>query len=158
MKYYKILLVAFFTISLVLSCTLESEYALPNNEKIMPELLGEWKSSENANEVLKFSKKNDKIYHVLFNVNNDKNNEMTAYLHTIEDHVILNLIETKDNKTTNMFHKVSVSDDQLTYYEVNTKIAKSEINSQKELLQYFKNNIHKEDFFINPNVVNRSRK
>lgn len=155
MKYLKKILIAFFTISLVLSCSLESEYALPNNEKIAPELIGKWTDPNNKNDVLKFTKKNRKMYNVSIKVNEEKPDELSAFINNIDGHLILNLIEKTNDSTTNLFYKISVHQDQLTYYEVNDKLVKSEIQSQKDLLQFFQNNIDHKEFFINPTVLHR---
>ena len=53
------------------------------------------------------------------------------------------------NKITNVFYGFKVEGNTLIFSEVNKKLRNKEFKSQTELLEFFKENINREDFFIN---------
>lgn len=50
---------------LVISCTLESKFSLPNDEKINPELIGEWYNGKGNEDKLTIKKHGEKTYKLL---------------------------------------------------------------------------------------------
>ena len=50
MKTYKQRITGILILLIMVSCALESQFALPNDEKIIPELIGEWISVENSDD------------------------------------------------------------------------------------------------------------
>ncbi|MGB0837424.1 MAG: hypothetical protein ACPGRE_04940 [Flavobacteriaceae bacterium] len=145
----------FFLILVMLSCALESKYALPNDEKINLGLLGQWYSDEDEEgTILKISKESETRYTLTF-IEKGKEQEMTAFSKTIKGHTILNLISVNEGKTTNIFYGFVLKDDELTYYDVNDALKKEDFKSKEELLAFFEKNVSRNDFFLEPIVLKR---
>jgi hypothetical protein len=53
------------------------------------------------------------------------------------------------NKITNVFYGFKVGGNTLVFSEVNKKLRNKEFKSETELLDFFKENISRDDFFIN---------
>lgn len=154
MKSYTKKILSTIILLLVISCSLESTFSLPNDEKIQTELIGEWTSKETTNEFLKIEKKSDKTYNIII-AEKDKTEKLLAFSKTINGFSIMNIITEYDGKITNVFYGFNIEGDTLTYSEVNNKLRENEFNSEIELLDFFKEKINRDDFFINRIVLVR---
>lgn len=142
-------ILSLFILLFVMGCALESKYALPNDELINNNLLGEWYGPEETDSFLRITKRTDKTYTVTF-VDKEKKEVLQAFSKSIKGYNILNLITTTDNKTTNTFYGFTVDGNSLTYFDVNDGLRKDDFGSKEELLDFFEKNISKEDFFQEP--------
>ncbi len=61
MKTYKQRITGILILLIMVSCALESQFALPNDEKIIPELIGEWISVENSDDRINIIKNRSRI-------------------------------------------------------------------------------------------------
>ena len=142
-------ILSLFILLIAMSCALESKYALPNDELINTNLLGDWYGPEETDGFVRISKRTDKTYTITF-FENDEKRVSQAFSKSIKGYNILNLITTYDNKITNTFFGFTVNGNSLTYFEVNRALKKDGFSSKKELLNFFEKNISKEDFFQDP--------
>lgn len=136
----------------LMSCTLESQFSLNNDEVINEGLLGVW-SDENNEGFLKFEKYNDKTYKVtLIEPENSekKEKELLAFTSTIKGVQLLNLIINDRDVVTNSFYGIKLEGNALTVYDINKKDVKKDFKSKAKLLKFFQKNITKKDFLINP--------
>ncbi len=139
---------------LMISCSLESKFSLPNDEKIKPELLGEWYIEKDNTVRITILKNSDISYKFLLN---EKGNteEFISFSKTIKGVNLLNIKTEYNGKTTNVFYGFNIKDNSLVLLEVNEKLRTEEFDSESDLLTFFENNIDKEDFFINPTKLKR---
>lgn len=133
---------------LVISCSLESKFSLPNDENINPKLIGEWYNGKDNDEKLTIIKYGEKTYKLLLK-DKEKTDEIISYSKTVNGFQIMNLKTEYKNKITNVFYGFKVEGNTLIFSEVNNKLRNKEFKSKTELLDFFKENINKDDFFIN---------
>lgn len=145
MKKYTLSLVILF---LVISCSLESKFSLPNDENINPELIGEWYNGKDNDEKLTIIKHGEKTYKLLLK-DKEETDEIISFSKTIKGFEIMNLKTEYKNKITNVFYGFKVEGNTLVFSEVNKKMRSKEFKSESELLVFFKENINRENFFIN---------
>jgi len=138
----------------MISCALESKFSLPNDEKIKTELIGEWSTEKNTNEILRIEKNDDKTYKLIF-VEKEKTEELIAFSKTINGFNIMNLITEYEGKVTNVFYGFNINGNALTYSEGNDKLRENNFDSETELLNFFKENVSKKGFFTNPVELRR---
>ena len=143
-------ILSLFILLIAMSCALESKYALPNEELINTNLLGDWYGPEDPDNFVRISKRTDKTYTVTVFEKDEKQAVSQAFSKSIKGYNILNLITTYDDKTTNTFFGFTVNGNSLTYFDVNRALKKDGFSSKKELLDFFEKNISKEDFFQDP--------
>ncbi|TXD84797.1 hypothetical protein ESY86_03630 [Subsaximicrobium wynnwilliamsii] len=154
MKTHKKRIIGVFILFLMVSCALESQFALPNDEKINPEFIGEWYSEENDDESIKITKNGEKSYRLqVFDEN--ETNESIAFSKTIKGFSIMNIQTETKGIITYVFYGFNVEGNTLTFSEVNDKLRHEEFESESELLRFFEENLTKEDFFINPTELKR---
>ena len=151
MKKYNLSLIILF---LVISCSLESKFSLPNDENINTELIGEWFNEKDNSEKLTIIKYGEKTYKLLLK-DKEKTDEIISFSKTIKGFEIMNLKTEYKNKITNVFYGFKVEGNTLIFSEVNKKLRSKEFESQNELLEFFKDNINREDFFINKTKLTR---
>lgn len=151
MKKYTLSLVILF---LVISCSLESKFSLPNDENINPELIGEWYNGKNNDEKITIIKHGEKTYKLLIK-NKEKTDEIISFSKTIKGFEIMNLRTEYKNKITNVFYGFKVEGNTLIFSEINKKLRNKEFKSETELLDFFKENINRDDFFINQTELTR---
>ncbi|WP_338731422.1 hypothetical protein [Mangrovimonas cancribranchiae] len=151
MKKYTLSLIILF---LVISCSLESKFSLPNDENINTELIGEWFNEKDNSEKLTIIKYGEKTYKLLLK-DKEKTDEIISFSKTIKGFEIMNLKTEYKNKITNVFYGFKVEGNTLIFSEVNKKLRSKEFESQNELLEFFKDNINREDFFINKTKLTR---
>jgi hypothetical protein len=133
-----------------MSCALESKYALPNEELINTNLLGDWYGPEDPDNFVRISKRTDKTYTVTVFEKDEKQVVSQAFSKSIKGYNILNLITTTDDKSTNIFVGFTVNGNSLTYFDVTNKLREDDFSSKKELLDFFENHISNEGFFQDP--------
>ena len=133
---------------LVISCSLESKFSLPNDENINPKLIGEWYIGKDNDEKLTIIKHGEKTYKLLLTVK-EKTDEIISFSKTVNGFQIMNLKTEYENKITNVFYGFKVEGNTLIFSEINNKLINKEFKSKTELLNFFKENINKDDFFIN---------
>tara|TARA_B100000678_G_C18005315_1_gene420516 strand:- start:209 stop:682 length:474 start_codon:yes stop_codon:yes gene_type:complete len=151
MKKYVLSLIILF---LVISCSLESKFSLPNDENINLELIGEWYNEKDNDEKLTIMEHGEKTYKLLIK-SKEKTEEIISFSKTIKGFGIMNLKTDYKNKIRNVFYGFKVKGNTLIVYEVNEKLRNKEFKSQTELLEFFNENINREDFFINPTELIR---
>ena len=139
---------------LFISCSLESKFSLPNDEKIQTDLIGEWSGQENGNELLIIEKNTDQTYKLII-VEKEKKEELIAFSKSINGFNIMNVITENDDKVTNVFYGFSIEGNTLTFSVVNEKLREGEFNSETELFNFFQENVSKKEFFINPIKLKR---
>ena len=144
---------AMLLLSFMMGCTLESEFSLPNDEEIKTELMGEWSNEEDGNETFKVEKNDDKTYTLTLNIFEEE--KITAFSKTINEFDIMNVIAKEEGKVKNLFYGFRVDNNTLTYSEVNDALIENDFKSQTELLNFFRDNISKKEFFINPVILKR---
>ena len=148
-------LVLICTALLVLSCALESKYALPKKETIDPALLGTWAftTDDGTDEFLRIEAKDDMTYKIIL-----EDDVVLAHTATIKGHRIMNLIESEDeDQKPNIFYGFELKRNKLTIMEVTDQLKVDDFGSQQELIQFFNDNIDRTDFFINPDVLKRKK-
>ena len=133
---------------LVISCSLESKFSLPNDENINPKLIGEWYNGKDNDEKLTIIKHGEKTYKLLLK-DKEKTDEIISFSKTVNGFQIMNLKTEYENKITNVFYGFKVEENTLIFSEINNKLINKEFKSKTELLNFFKENINKDDFFIN---------
>lgn len=141
-----------FIALLLTGCPLESEYGLPNDEKINNKILGKWGSLESPNEYVLIEKNTATTYKITLPAE-DTVQQIIAYSKKINGRHIMNLLH--DDGTTNQFHSFKIKGDKLILYEVNRELHKEKFASKAALIAYFENNIKKDSFFINKSTLNR---
>lgn len=146
MKFYSQSVIGILILLLVTNCTLESKFSLPNDEKINHELIGEWHNTKDNEEKLSITKNGEKTYKLVLK-DNKKIDTLISYSKTIQGFEIMNIKVEFDNKVTNLFYGFKVERDTLIFSEVNSTLTDKEFESQTELLNFFKENINREDFF-----------
>ncbi|WMI69307.1 hypothetical protein [Mangrovimonas sp. YM274] len=139
---------------LLMGCTIESEFGLPNDENINPELIGEWGITNNDVEKITIQKTSDTTYKLAIK-DGKEIEELQGYQKTIKGVSIMNVKTENRGKTIYTFYGFTVQDNTLTFSEVNDKLHKKEFTSESELISFFENNIEREDFFINQNQLKR---
>ena len=144
---------AMLLLSFMMGCTLESEFSLPNDEEIKTELIGEWSNEEEGNETFRIERKDDKNYTLTLNIMEEE--KITAFSKTIKEFGIMNVMAKEEGKVKNLFYGFRVDNNTLTYSEVNDELIASDFKSQTELLNFFRDNISKKEFFINPVILRR---
>ena len=142
-------------IFLIVSCSLESVFSLPNDEKIKTELIGEWFYGKNSEAIIRIEKNNKKTYKLILD-ENGKTEELIAFSKTINGFNIMILINDFDWDSIYEYYGFTIDDKTLTYSEVNKNFRESDFSSETDLLNFFKKNVTKKDFFINPNVLKRN--
>ncbi|PWG06491.1 hypothetical protein [Polaribacter aquimarinus] len=145
MKKYTLSLIVLF---LVISCSLESKYSLPNDENINPELIGEWYNKKDNEEKLIIAKHGEKTYKLLLK-DKKKTDVIISFSKTIKGFEIMNLKTEYKKEITNVFYGFKVEGNTLIFSKINKKLRNKDFQSQNELLDFFKENINREDFFIN---------
>ena len=142
-----------FVLLVLTGCTLESKFGLPKKDKIDSELLGVWTTPCIVNQdsdTLKINALDDFNYQLIF----DTNEVLKAYSLKIKQYNIINIISTTGSN--NLFYGYEVEKDTLRFYEVNPELLKDEITSEKELTDFFLENIDKYNFFMNACVMIRN--
>ena len=142
-----------FLFLVITGCTLESKFGLPKKDKIDNELLGVWTTPCIVNQdsdTLKINALDDFNYQLIF----DTNEVLKAYSLKIKQYNIINIISTTGSN--NLFYGYEVEKDTLRFYEVNPELLKDEITSEKELTDFFLENIDKYNFFMNACVMIRN--
>ena len=142
-------------IFLIVSCSLESVFSLPNDEKIKTELIGEWFYGKNSEAIIRIEKNNKKTYKLILD-ENGKTEELIAFSKTINGFNIMILINDFDGDSIFEYYGFTIDDKTLTYSEVNKNFRESDFSSETDLLNFFQKNVTKKDFFINPNVLKRN--
>jgi len=143
-------ILSLFILLITMSCALESKYALPNEELINTNLLGDWYGPEDPDNFVRISKRTDKTYTVTVFEKDEKQVVSQAFSKSIKGYNILNLITTTDDKSTNIFVGFTVNGNSLTYFDVTNKLREDDFSSKKELLDFFENHISNEGFFQDP--------
>ena len=149
----KLVLKIGFVLLVLTGCTLESKFGLPKKDKIDNELLGVWTTPCIVNQdsdTLKINALDDFNYQLIF----DTNEVLKAYSLKIKQYNIINIISTTGSN--NLFYGYEVEKDTLRFYEVNPELLKDEITSEKELTDFFLENIDKYNFFMNACVMIRN--
>ncbi|TCP25187.1 hypothetical protein EV195_104220 [Tenacibaculum skagerrakense] len=144
---FKISLLLLFIIT---GCTLESKFGLPKKDKIDNDLLGTWTTPciiNQDSDTLKIKALDDFNYQLVF----DTNEVLKAYSLKIKEYNIINIISTTGSN--NLFYGYEVEKDTLRFYEVNPELLKGEITSEKELNDFFIENIDKDNFFMNACIM-----
>ena len=154
MKKYKEKYIGFLILFLITSCSLESKFSLPNDEKIIPELIGEWHSEESDNEMIKILKNGEKSYLIQI-IDNNGTDELIAFSKTIKGITIMNVKTETKGIITNLFYGFSIESNTLFFFEINDKLRNGEFKSEFQLLKFFEENINKENFLINPTKLKR---
>lgn len=144
----------FLLLFLLIGCTLESKFGLPNDEKINAKLIGEWYYEKSNDEKIIVSKEDEKTYKLILK-DKEKTEELISYSKTIEGYEIMNVKTVNDKEVTNTFYGFKVKRNTLFFSEVNRKLSTKEFKSEKELLDFFKNNIKKKDFFTDKTKLKR---
>jgi hypothetical protein len=142
-------------IFLIVSCSLESVFSLPNDEQIKTELIGEWFYGKNSEAIIRIEKNNKKTYKLILD-ENGKTEELIAFSKTINGFNIMILINDFDGDSIYEYYGFTIDDKTLTYSEVNKNFRESDFSSETDLLNFFQKNVTKKDFFINPNVLKRN--
>lgn len=142
-------------IFLIVSCSLESVFSLPNDEKIKTELIGEWFYGKSIEAIIRIEKNNKKTYKLILD-ENGKTEELIAFSKTINGFNIMILINDFDGDSIYEYYGFTIDDKTLTYSEVNKNFRESDFSSETDLLNFFQKNVTKKDFFINPNVLKRN--
>lgn len=154
MKKHSKKIIGLFILFIVVSCTLESKFALPNDEDIKTELIGEWLSETDTDGSLSIMKKDEKTYTLQIN-NEDETERLTAFSKTIKGFNIMNVKTDYKGKITNTFYGFTIDDNILTFYEVNKQLREKEFESDSDLLNFFEANVANQDFFVNPSKLIR---
>ena len=150
MKTYKQRITGILILFIMVSCALESQFALPNDEKIIPELIGEWISVENSDDRIHIIQNGEKSYRLQIIEDTKIDEELIGFSKTINGFSIMNLKTESNGVITNVFYGFNIKGNTLTFSEVNDKLHEKEFESASELLKFFEENVSKKDFFINP--------
>jgi len=129
-------------IFLIVSCSLESVFSLPNDEKIKTELIGEWFYGKNSEAIIRIEKNNKKTYKLILD-ENGKTEELIAFSKTINGFNIMILINDFDGDSIYEYYGFTIDDKTLTYSEVNKNFRESDFSSETDLLNFFQKNVNK---------------
>ena len=124
-------------IFLIVSCSLESVFSLPNDEKIKTELIGEWFYGKNSEAIIRIEKNNKKTYKLILD-ENGKTEELIAFSKTINGFNIMILINDFDEDSIYEYYGFTIDDKTLTYSEVNKNFRESDFSSETDLLNFSK--------------------
>ena len=144
-----------FVLFIITGCTLESKFGLPKKDKVDQNLLGVWTTPciiNQESDTLTIKAIDDYTYRWLF----DTNEQLEAYSLKIKDYTIINIISNIEKN--NLFYGYEVENDTLRFYEVNPELLTNEVNSEKELNDFFLENIDKHNFFMNACIMVRPSK
>lgn len=144
-----------FVLFIITGCTLESKFGLPKKDKVDQNLLGVWTTPciiNQESDTLTIKSIDDYTYRLLF----DTNEQLEAYSLKIKDYTIINIISNVEKN--NLFYGYEVENDTLRFYEVNPELLTNEVNSEKELNDFFLENIDKHNFFMNACIMVRPSK
>ena len=83
----------------------------------------------------------------------DDSTRVNAFSKKIKGFNIMNITEEHNGVFTNIFYGFEITNDTLVVSEVTDKLRKEDFGSQAELLNFFNENIEKEDFFLNPEIM-----
>ena len=122
-------------IFLIVSCSLESVFSLPNDEKIKTELIGEWFYGKNSEAIIRIEKNNKKTYKLILD-ENGKTEELIAFSKTINGFNIMILINDFDGDSIYEYYGFTIDDKTLTYSEVNKNFRESDFSSETDLLNF----------------------
>ncbi|RED45679.1 hypothetical protein [Seonamhaeicola aphaedonensis] len=141
------------TAIILISCALESEFSLPKGERIDTELLGLWypENHQESRDWIKIEAFDEFTYK--FTLNDD---EGTCYSFSLGNFKIMNVVDTTNEKP-NSFYGYVLSENQLKVMEVNEKLVDEDFNSQKELIEFFKTNVDRPEFFVYPEIFKRKK-
>jgi len=154
MKNYKKRIIGILILFIIVSCTLESQFTLPNDEEINTELIGEWTLEKNSDNRINIIKNGEKSYRLQI-IEGNEYEELIGFSKTINGFSIMNLKTEENGVITYLFYGFNVKENTLIFSEVNDKLHDDEFESQSELLQFFEENVAKEDFFTNTFELNR---
>ncbi|MDA9056531.1 hypothetical protein OAD49_04525 [Flavobacteriaceae bacterium] len=149
MKTYKKRIIGILILFIMVSCALESQFALPNDETIKTELIGEWISVENSDDRINIIQNGAKSYRLQIIEKTRIDEELIGFSKTINGFSIMNLKTESNGVIKNVFYGFYVKENTLTFSEVNDKLHEKEFESASELLEFFEENVSKKDFFIN---------
>lgn len=147
-------IISFLILFLMISCALESQYSLPNDELINPDIIGEWYPEKNNNETISILKNDDKTYRLIIK-EDEEIEELKSFSKNIKGYSVMNVITESNGKLKNAFYGFNVQGNILTFSEVNDKLRNEDFESESELLQFFEDNIESDDFFINESSLIR---
>lgn len=139
-----------FCFCIVVSCTLELDYALPNDEKIHENLLGKWHNERIPNEYMEVVKTDDYTYKFILH-STDETTELFGFSKTINGQHFITLTHEVEGKKVYSFYHLKITGDQLVSQEINNELPKDDINSQEDVVNYFRNNMSRPDFY-KPNL------
>ena len=134
---------------ILVSCALESKFSLPSDQFIDKLVIGNWYIEGETGELVITANANNTVSISII----DKNGEgkiisTDAYTSTINNYKIINLVHTSDEgEKLYSFYNYRVDQDNLRFRGVNAKFTDQKFTSNKDLLAYFKENIHKQGFF-----------
>ena len=131
---------------LLMSCTLESEFSLPKDKRIDKELLGTWHPIDSKGSLI-IKKAKNKTFSITMIDEKGKTTVISpnAFTPKINNHKLINLVSMDEGKVINSFYEYKIVDEKFRYREV--RKTKQKFTSNKDLLNYFTNNIDKEGFF-----------
>ncbi len=135
---------------LVMACTLESRFGLPNDELVAPELFGTWIGTDEDDKLF-IEPLSDKQYRLTI----QDTVPLTAYSKTIKGVKVLDIFLPDQEQSTHVFYGFEVFKDSLRFYEVTEKLNEDDFESAKALYQFFKKNIKRPDFLENGTVLYR---
>lgn len=141
-------------IFLIVSCTLESTYSLPNDEDINPQLIGKWYDGKDTTEVLTVTKHSERSYQLSLKIE-ETTDQIISFSKTINGFEIMNLKTEYKGKVAHVFYGFKIKGDTLIFNEVNNKLRNTDFKSENEVLEFFKENIDNKDFFNNPTQLIR---
>ena len=144
-----------FVLFIITGCTLESKFGLPKKDKVDQNLLGVWTTPciiNQESDTLTIKSIDDYTYRLLF----DTTEQLEAYSLKIKNYTIINIISNIEKN--NLFYGYEVENDTLRFYEVNPELLTNEVNSEKELNDFFLENIDKHNFFMNACIMVRPSK
>ncbi len=147
-------IIEFLVLLLMISCALESQYSLPNDEPINPDIIGEWYPENTNNETISILKNDDKTYRLIIK-EVEESEELKSFSKTIKGYSVMNIITESKGKIKNVFYGFIVQENTLTFSEVNDKLRNEDFKSESELLQFFEDNIERDDFFINESTLTK---
>ncbi len=147
-------IIGFLVLLLMISCALESQYSLPNDELIKSDIIGEWYPENNNNEIISILKNDDKTYRLIIK-EDEETEELKSFSKTIKGYSVMNIITESKGKIKNVFYGFNVQGNTLTFSEVNDKLRNEDFKSESELLLFFEDNIERVDFFINESTLTK---
>jgi len=148
----KYLVLSLFLVTLF-SCVLESKYALPEVQRIDKAMLGTWYDQESGKEALTITKLTKTRYTFTFSGDpKGKLPDMEAYIASVGDYQILNIVAKGDDGLVNMFYEYKIVAGDFLYRGVEGVDDKT-FGSNAELVAYFEENNTKEGFFTDETEV-----